>query len=182
MTDADRIERLQVKLSRLQMVTGIMGLGLIALLVAGVARDPIQDEIKAHRIALVDSKGVERVVLAENTGRMHGQSAGIYVLDDTGAERGGMSTFEDGRVTMALDAPVGVGSPMRDRLGLAVYKDGGAALMLNNNDTGVPVRLVANAEGGGGLELINFDHETKTAHIRRLTHSEDVRQELPFGD
>lgn len=182
MTDADRIASLQTKLSRLQLVTGVLGLGLAAVLLAGAARNPVQDEVKARRIVLVDSRGVERVVLGEDTGRQQGRSAGIILFDDTGAERGGISTFDNGQVSMALDAPVGVGASMRDRLGLVVDKNGGAAIMLNNNDTGVPVRLVANAEGGGGLELIEFDHAAKTARIRRLTYGEDQRQELPFGD
>lgn len=182
MTDADRIARLQVKLTQLQLVTGGLLFGLAVLLLTGAARNPVQDEVRAHRIVLVDSQGVERVVMGEDTGRMHGRSAGIILFDDTGTERGGISTFENGQVTMALDAPLGVGSAMRDRLGLVVDKQGGAAIMLNNNDTGVPVRLVADPEGGGGLELIQFDHETKTARIRRLSYGEDVRHELSFGD
>ena len=182
MTDADRIASLQTKLSRLQIVSGVLALGLAAVLLSGAARDPIQDEVKGRRIVLVDSRGVERVVLGEDTGRQQGRSAGIILFDDTGAERGGIATFDNGQVSMALDAPVGVGSSMRDRLGLVVDKNGGAAILLNNNDTGVPVRLVTDPEGGGGLELIEFDHDAKMARIRRLTYGDDVRRELPFGD
>lgn len=182
MTDADRIERLQLKLTQLQLVMGVLLFGIATLLLMGATRNPVQDEVRAYRIVLVDSQGVERVVLGEDTGRMHGRSAGINLFDETGAERGGITTFENGQVSLALDAPVGGGSSMRDRLGLVVDKQGGAAIMLNNNDTGVPVRMVADAQGGGGLELIQFDHDTKTARIRRLTYGDDVHQELPFGD
>ena len=151
------------------------------MLVTGAARDPVQDEIKARRIALVDSRGVERVVMGEDTGRQHGRSAAVWIYDETGAERGGMGTFENGQASIALDAPVGVGAAMRARLGLSVSLTGGAAIQLNNNDTSVPVRLVADPAGGGGVELIEFDHDEKKALIRRLSYGEDVRREVPIG-
>ena len=181
MTDNDRIAGLQKQVGRLQAITLALGAGLALVLVTGAARDPVQDEIKARRIALVDSRGVERVVLGEDTGRQHGRSAAIWIYDETGAERGGMGTFENGQASIALDAPVGVGAAMRDRLGLIVSSSGGASIQLNNNDTGVPVRLVADSAGGGGVELIEFDHDEKKARIRRLTYGEDVRREVPLG-
>lgn len=182
MTDSDRIARLQTQLTRLQAITVAMGAGLAVVLLSGAARDPVQDEIKARRIALVDSRGVERVVLGEDTGRQHGRSAAIWIFDETGAERGGMGTFENGQVSMALDAPVGVGAPMRDRLGLVVSSTGAASIQLNNNDSGVPVRLVTDPAGGGGLELIEFDQAEKKARIRRLTYGEDTRREVSLGN
>lgn len=180
-SDSDKIARLQKQLTRLQAITVAMGAGLAVVLVGGAARDPVQDEIKARRIALVDARGVERVVLGEDAGRQHGRSAAIWIYDETGAERGGMGTFENGQASIALDAPVGVGSPMRDRLGLVVSNTGGASIQLNNNDTGVPVRLVADPGGGGGVELIEFDHAGKKARIRRLTYGDDVRREISIG-
>lgn len=177
----ETIARLQRQLSRLQMITMAMGAGLAVVLVGGAARDPIQDEIKARRIALVDSRGVERVVLGEDAGRQHGRSAAVWIYDETGAERGGLGTFENGQASLALDAPVGVGAQMRDRLGLIVSNTGAASVQLNNNDSGVPVRLVADAAGGGGVELIEFDHAEKTARIRRLTYGDDVRREVSIG-
>lgn len=182
MTTDEAIVRLQKQVARLQTITVAMGLGLTVVLVSGAARDPVQDEIKARRIALVDSRGVERVVLGEDAGRQHGRSAAIWIYDETGAERGGMGTFENGQASMALDAPVGVGATMRDRLGLVVSSDGAASIRLNNNDTGVPVRLVTDPAGGGGLELIEFDHAEKKARIRRLTYGDDVRREVSLGD
>ncbi|HYC74343.1 hypothetical protein [Brevundimonas sp.] len=182
MTGDETIVRLQKQVGRLQAVTVAMGLGLAAVLVSGAARDPIKDEIKARRIALVDSRGVERVVMGEDTGRRHGRSAAVWIYDETGAERGGMGTFENGQASIALDAPAGVGAPMPDRLGLVVSSTGAAAIQLNNNDTGVPVRLVTDAEGGGGVELIEFDHAERKARIRRLTYGDDTRREVSLGE
>ena len=181
-TDSDKIARLQKQLTRLQAITVAMGAGLAVVLVGGAARDPVQEEVKARRIALVDSRGVERVVLGEDSGRQHGRSAAVWIYDETGAERGGFGTFENGQASMALDAPVGVGLPMRDRLGLIVSQSGGASIQLNNNDTGVPVRLVTDAAGGGGVELIGFDHANKMARIKRLTYAGETRREAPFGN
>ena len=182
MTEDGKIARLQKQVSRLQLATVAMGLGLAAVLVTGAARDPVQDEIKARRIALVDSRGVERVVMGEDTGRRHGRSAALWIYDETGAERGGMGTFENGQASIALDAPAGVGASMPDRLGLMVSSTGAAAIQLNNNDTGVPVRLVTDAEGGGGVELIEFDRAEKKARIRRITYGDDSRREVSIGD
>ena len=178
MTDNDRIARLQKQLTRLQMVTVAMGAGLAVVLVTGAARDPVQDEIKARRIALVDARGVERVVLGEDAGRQHGRSAAVWIYDETGAERGGFGTFENGQASMALDAPVGVGAAMRDRLGLIVSSTGGASIQLNNNDTGVPVRLVTDPAGGGGVELIEFDHAERKARIKRLSYAGETIREV----
>lgn len=181
MTGDETIARLQKQVGRLQVITVAMGLGLAAVLVSGAARDPVQDEIKARRIALVDSRGVERVVMGEDSGRQHGRSAAVWIYDETGAERGGMGTFENGQASIALDAPVGVGAPMRDRLGMVVSSTGAASIQLNNNDTGVPVRLVTDAAGGGGVELIEFDHAAKKARIRRITYGDDARREVSLG-
>lgn len=181
-TDNEEISSLRKQLGRLQVITFAMAAGMVAVAVGGAAGgNTVQDEIRARRIALVDSRGVERVVLGEDTGRQHGRSAAIWIYDETGAERGGMGTFENGRASMALDAPVGVGAPMRDRLGLVVTNTGAASIQLNNNDTGVPVRLVTDADGGGGVELIEFDHAEKKARIRRLTYRDDVRREVSIG-
>jgi hypothetical protein len=181
MTNDETIARLQKQVGRLQAITAAMGVGFAVVLVGGAAQNPVQDEIKAHRIALVDSRGVERVVMGEDTGRQHGRGAALWIYDETGAERGGIGTFENGQASMALDAPVGVGAAMRDRLGLVVSSSGAASIQLNNNDTGVPVRLVADAAGGGGVELIEFDHAERKARIRRLSYGDDSRREVSLG-
>lgn len=181
-TDNEEISSLRKQVGRLQVITLAMAAGMVAVVVGGAASgNAVQDEIKARRIALVDSRGVERVVLGEDAGRQHGRSAAVWIYDETGAERGGLGTFENGQASLALDAPVGVGAQMRDRLGLIVSNTGAASVQLNNNDSGVPVRLVADAAGGGGVELIEFDHAEKTARIRRLTYGDDVRREVSIG-
>ena len=106
------------------------------------------------------------------------QAAGIVLFDQHGQERGGMVTFSDDSAVIALDAPAGVGAPMRDRLGLSVYPDGSASVALIDNQTGVPVRLVTDAEGGGGLEMLTYDLENRKATVTRLTPDGQTSREI----
>ena len=113
-------------------------------------------DIKVSKITVVDEKGRPRLILGPDpsSGMRISRAAGLFLFDDTGAERGGVATMEDGSVVIALDAPVGVGSPMRDRLGLKVFKNGAATISLINNKTGIPVRLISDADGGGGSRVL----------------------------
>jgi hypothetical protein len=81
------------------------------------AEDHWFDEVRTRRLVVVDEAGTERVVIQEepaDTDR-RAQAAGIVIFDRHGNERGGMVTFDDDSTVIALDAPAGVGSPMRDR-------------------------------------------------------------------
>ena len=82
------------------------------------------------------------------------------------------------------DAVIALGAVIRGGTAHFEYVAGEAAkgIAAVQNDTGVPVRLVADPDGGGGVELIEFDHAEKKARIRRLTYGDDVRREVPFGD
>jgi hypothetical protein len=129
------------------------------------------EEVRTHRLVVVDEAGTERVVIEEEPAGIgrRGQAAGIVIFDQHGNERGGMVTFDDDSTVIALDAPAGVGAPMRDRLALRVNADGSASVIVLDNGTGIPVRLVADAEGGGGLEMLEYDLENGKVAITRLT-------------
>lgn len=58
--------------------------------------------------------------------------------------------MDDGGVVLALDAPIGVGSPMRDRLGLMVNPDGASHVMLLDNSTRAVAKLQSDGRGGVG--------------------------------
>ncbi|HZN42017.1 MAG TPA: hypothetical protein VFD82_24660 [Planctomycetota bacterium] len=140
--------------------------------------------VRARRLEIVDDKGVVRVVIGQDPKdtQRRARACGLTVHDTTGAERGGFSTFDDMSVVLGLDAPTGVGHPMRDRIGLQVAPDGSASVGLIDNETQIPVRLKSDAGGGGGLEFIGYDAEHKKATIRRLAFAGETKQDVPLGD
>ncbi len=75
---------------------------------------------------------------------------------------------------------------MRDRLSLGVGDDGAAWVMLINNETGVPVRLVSEADSSGGIEFIRYengpDGKPVSAVIRRLGPAGEETSTQPLGN
>lgn len=177
---AARVRTLEVRLRTAILVAA--GLAVIVMVereTRAYASDDEAPEIKVSKITVVDEKGRPRLILGSDpssAGRIS-KIAGLFVFDDTGAERGGFGTMEDGSVVLALDAPVGVGSPMRDRIALKVYKTGAAYISLINNKTGIPVRLISDADGGGGVEFLEYDLKARKALIKRLSYSGETRTE-----
>ncbi len=176
--DADaRLRQLAGRLRYTQIAFAIVALGLGGALFAEMRQDdsvieePWFEELRTRRLVVVDAAGTPRVVIQEEPAstERRAQAAGIVLFDQHGEERGGMVTFADDSAVIALDAPAGVGAPMRDRIGLSVYPDGSASVALIDNGTGVPVRLVTDAEGGGGLEMLTYDLKNRKATITRLT-------------
>ncbi len=183
-----RVQQLAGRLRNTQIALAIVTLGLAAALFAGTSRadgdaaEPIE-ELTVRKLVVVDAAGTPRVVIREepaDTDR-RAQAAGIVLYDRHGNERGGMATFADDSAVIALDAPAGQGAPMRDRLGLMVHPDGSASVALIDNRTAVPVRLVTDAEGGGGLEMLTYDMEKRTATVTRLTPDGKTSRELDLN-
>jgi hypothetical protein len=187
-TDA-RLRQLAGRLRNTQIALALVALGLAAALFAGTSRadggaaDPLIEELKVRKLVVVDAAGTPRVVIQEEPAETdrRAQAAGIVLFDRHGNERGGMVTFSDDSAVIALDAPAGQGAPMRDRLGLNVYPDGSASVALIDNRTAVPVRLVTDAEGGGGLEMLTYDMEKRTATVTRLTPDGKTSRELDLN-
>jgi hypothetical protein len=189
-TDADaRYRQLAGRLRATQIALAVVALGLTGALFAEMREDdktagaPWLEEVRTRRLVVVDAAGTERVVIEEEPAdtERRAQSAGILIFDQHGNERGGMVTFDDDSAIIALDAPAGVGAPMRDRIGLGVYPDGSASVRLIDNGTGVPVRLVTDAKGGGGLEMLTYDLENRKAFVTRITSEGRTIREIDLG-
>jgi hypothetical protein len=202
----DRIAKLERRNRRTNAV--FAGLGVCAVIALVIGSGPDDDkpkEIVVSRLTLVDDAGQKRLVLGQDAKDVNriSRGAGMWVYDKTGFERGGFSTMDDNSVVMAMDAPRGVGGPMLDRLGLKVYPNGtasimligndmhapvtlttdeksGAVIMLQGKDTGVPVRLIVD-EKGGGLELIGYDMPNKKALIKRIDYKGETKSEAPLN-
>jgi hypothetical protein len=180
-----RIARLERSLRITRWMAAVSGCALLTLAGVQCARpaSTVLDEVRARRIALVDDEGRVRVELAQdpkNTDR-RARSAGLRIFDNTGHERGGSSTFDDGSVVLGLDAPHGVGDPMPDRLSLVVSPDGSADMKLLDNMTRAVARLVSDGAGGGGVLVYRWDMEAMQINVRTLTYDGDQRETKPLG-
>ena len=180
----DRIAGLERSLRRTRWTLRVLTVGIFVVVGVGFTQDSTQtsDEVRTRRLVVVDDSGNERIVLAqdpENTQRM-ARAAGLTLFDDKGSERGGFSTMADGSVVLGMDAPVGVGAPMRDRIGLKVEPDGSAYVMLIDNKTRAVAKLESDGDSGG-VNVYKWDMDAKQIHIRTLTFDGDVRDSVPFG-
>jgi len=181
----DRITLLERALWRTRFGAAAVSLLLLALAGVQLASRPatVLDEVRARRIVVVDDEGRVRVEIAQDprgTDR-RARSAGLRVFDNTGHERGGFTTFDDGSVVFAMDAPHGVGDPMPDRLGLTVAPDGSADVMLIDNQTRAVAKLVSDGSGGGGVQVFKWDMDAKQIHVRTVTYDGDQRETMPMG-
>ncbi len=170
-----RMRALERSLRRTRTTLAFCVIGALAFMATAMRNGtgPVQDEVRAHRVVVVDDQGVERIVLGQDpkdTGR-RARGAGLFVYDSKGDERGGFSTLDDGSVVLALDAPVGVGDPMRDRVGMAVFPDGSAYVMLLDNQTRGVAKLIHDVSSGtGGVQLFQWNDSTRKVNIKTLTY------------
>lgn len=189
MDDTPTLPHLQRSLQRLQRV--VAGLAVLVATLAATTlwlllqrQSPLHiDELTTRRLQVLDDRGIVRVEISQsamNDGR-RSRPAGLLIFDRTGAERGGFTTYDDGGVGIALDAPVGRGeAPLRDRIGLTVDADGSSQVLLTDNQTRGVVRLRANGEGGGGLDLFKWDMDKHILHTRTFAHDGEEHSQAPF--
>jgi hypothetical protein len=181
----DRLDGLERSVRRLRLLSGVFSLLLVGLLGAGFAGGPTRliPEIRIRRLLVVDHDGTVRASIGEDpaaTDRIS-RAAGLILYDAKGNERGGFSTMADGSVVLGMDAPVSVGAPMRDRIGLKVMPDGSAYVMLIDNQTRAVAKLQSDGAGGGGVQVFKWDTSAKLVHIRTLVFDGDVRDSVSLG-
>ncbi len=180
--DYDRLER---RLRRTQYLLTLLVVvsGAMILIGTGSSQPEVSDVVRTNRLVVVDDKGVARVVIgqdAPDAGR-RSRAAGITIYDALGHERGGFSTMDDGSVVLALDAPVGVGSAMRDRIGIVVWPNGASYVMLLDNQSRAVAKLHSNGEGGGGVQVFDWDMDQKIVRTKTIRFDDEVITEKPFG-
>ena len=137
----------------------------------------VTDEIRTRRLVVLDDSDRTRVTLGQDPAQTHRMSraAGLVVFDNKGHERGGFSTFDDGSVGIGLDAPVGVGAPMRDRIGLKVFPNGASYVMLIDNETGAVARLISEVGPSGARGVQVFKWAGSRPYVRTIGYDGDVR-------
>ncbi len=180
-----RIHQLERTLRRDRVLAAVAVAVLVGVgTAASRGRETTVETLTARRIVVVDHQGRIRVEIGEDPAdtQRRSRSCGINLFDIQGTERFGAATFEDLSVGLGLDAPSGVGAPMGDRIGLAVGSDGSATVDLINNQTMLPVRLISEADGSGGVEFLDYDLERKQVTITRLNHKGETKRILPLGN
>jgi hypothetical protein len=181
-----RLDRLERSLRRARGTTLALGVARCATLASGFATAGARffEEIRTTRLVVVDDAGVPRVVIGQDpveTERMS-RAAGITIYDEKGDVRGGFCTFADGSVVLALDAPVGVGAAMRDRLGMKVYASGAADFMVIDNQTRAIAKMYSDGSGGGGLQACEWDHDGGKIRVKTFGVEGDVVETYPLGE
>lgn len=134
----------------------------------------VVEEVRTRKLVVVDDQGRERVVIEQDGPEIERQSrsAGLTIFDDQGRERGGIATADDGSAVIALDAPWGVGSPMRDRAGMKVNADGSALMGLISNRGQFAAVLHSDGDSGR-LELYRPAENGEGLEQRTISVSED---------
>lgn len=182
----NRIALLERKLRQHRLVGALAACVLLVALVAGQAapNDNRPRKITVHELTVVDDQGRPRIVLGQDAKDVQRRSraAGLTLYDDKGAERGGFSTMDDGSVVLGIDAPAGVGAPMRDRIGLMVGADGSSSIMLIDNQTRGVVKLASDADGAGGVMLFKWETENKQVHVKTLTYEGGTTETINLGE
>lgn len=178
----ERVLRLEKSISRSRrMMAGLATLPIFIMVAAFAS--PLQEragkpgEIVATKVIVVDDQGVPRVTIGQDkpSTNRRSRAAGITIFDKTGFERGGLGTFDDGSVALALDAPKGVGSKFPDRIGMLVWPHGGTQLALRDNQSETVVQLRSSGDGGGGVDL--FQWRLDKVHVKTLTYAGEERSE-----
>jgi hypothetical protein len=180
-----RLTRVEASLARTRVVASSLAVALASIVVTGFTQlsATVSEEVRTRRLVVVDDKGVVRVKIGQDpvNSQRRSRAAGITIHDSTGAERGGMGTFDDLSVVIALDAPRGVGHPMPDRVAMRVDPNGASHVMLLDNQTRAVAKLHSDGGGGGGVQVFKWDMAAKQVHVKTLTYDGERRHTNPFG-
>ncbi len=174
-----RVADLEIALRRTRVVASLVVLAAVVGLAAGFTSRGLQvaDEVRTRRLVVLDDSGRTRATIgqdAQNVQRI-ARAAGLLLYDNKGNERGGFSTLGDGSVVIGLDAPVGVGAAMRDRIGLKVFPNGAAYVMLIDNQTGTVARLISEIGPDGTRGVQVFKWAGSRPYVRTISYDGDMR-------
>lgn len=141
------------------------------------------DEIRTRRLVVVDDQDRIRVTIDQDSPDIdrYERSAGLTIFDDQGRERGGIATIDDGSAVVALDAPWGVGSPMRDRAGMKVFADGNAAMGVISNRGAFAAVLRSDGQAGH-LDLYSPNDRDAVFSQRTLSTAGESTATIPMSD
>jgi len=174
-----RVADREIALRRTHVVASLVVVAAVVGLAAGFTNRGLQvaDEVRTRRLVVLDDSGRTRATIGQDAANVQriARAAGLLLYDDKGNERGGFSTLSDGSVVIGLDAPVGVGAPMRDRIGLKVFRNGAAYVMLIDNQTGAVARFISEVGPDGARGVQVFKWAGSRPYGRTISYDGDMR-------
>ena len=193
--DIEQLERrigiLENKLrrrSQISVIAVVAALATVATSLYATSTDKrtdgqIIDEVRTRKLVVVDDQDRIRVTIDQDAPEIdrYERSAGLTIFDDQGSERGGIATIDDGSAVIALDAPWGVGSPMRDRAGTKVFADGSSAMGLISN-RGAFAAVLRSDGDSGFLDLSQPDDAKGIFEQRTLSVNGESKSTEPMSD
>ena len=193
--DIEQLERrigiLENKLrrrSQISVIAVVAALATVATSLYATSTDKrtdgqIIDEVRTRKLVVVDDQDRIRVTIDQDAPEIdrYERSAGLTIFDDQGRERGGIATIDDGSAVIALDAPWGVGSPMRDRAGTKVFADGSSAMGLISN-RGAFAAVLRSDGDSGFLDLYQPDDAKGIFEQRTLSVNGESKSTEPMSD
>lgn len=180
MSQQERLIRLERSLRRTQwsvlaLLVVVVLLGMAWYGIGGI----VQRQVVAKRIVAVDDTGAVRVRVGQDpkdTGRQS-PGAGVTLYDDSGKERGGMMTMNNGAVAFGLDAANIPPGQVSDRLGMMVDSKGNAMFMVADPNGG-PALMMRGGHAGGSLQIMQMTPDQKHVQVRTLDVKGDTQSAM----
>jgi hypothetical protein len=185
-TPVDLSERLmiverQLRSHRVALVAAVViASAVLVTRASSVGASQDQGIQRTRGLVIEDALGKDRIVIGapvvEPAGRIS-PCTGLRINDPQGVERFAACLFNDGRVVVGLDAPVGKGDDRnRERITLVADAEGGAYVRFLNRKTGVPGRLVLGADDKLYLEFIQT--VGGKARVKRISFDDEQMADL----
>lgn len=119
-------------------------------------------DLRIRRLALVDAKGIERVILVADSktvnvnGRVYERShavSGVILQNTKGDEVGGMGTGDNGSAVIMLDGYSKTPAGESERVGIFVHADGKAGFTLNDLNGNQKIGMSSGPEADVEFEI-----------------------------
>ena len=125
-------------------------------------------ELRVRRLALVDAKGTERLILTTESSdvRINGKiykrrspAAGIILQNAKGDEVGGVAMLDDGTASFTLDGYSADG--VNERASLYVLPDGRSGVLVKDSKGKIRAKMEVDPERNSVLQLAGEDEAPK---------------------
>jgi hypothetical protein len=177
MTDHDRLTHLESECRRLRVAVVLLAVFVVATATTlhPRAQQQASDILRARGLIIEDDAGRPRVVLgAPMPEERTTTRTGLKILDESGAERLGMTLFSNGSVGLGLDAPAGTGDDRnRERINLVADAKGGASITFKDRRTYVASRMYLDSNNQVVLQF--HDYSQNPSPMRQIGLSGDVQ-------